>query len=194
MLCTGVPGTGKTTLAEAITKEHHAALLNWDWMMSAVRVFPEVWETLANDADQRRDVGYTLMSRMLEYRLRLGQSSVLDCVARPRAVRQWNELCDRYNTPFIGVECVLPDEAEHRGRIEGRDRAIPGWDELEWAFVANSRAIYEPLKEPKLTINATNLVDNNLALLRAHITETCIAFGRRPVEVGSSDRCNLWWC
>ena len=39
----GVPGTGKSTLAEAITQETHAALINWDWLMSAVRVFPEVW-------------------------------------------------------------------------------------------------------------------------------------------------------
>lgn len=169
MLFTGVPGTGKTTLAEAITKEHNAALLNWDWMMSALRVFPTVWETVENDNELRRDVGYSLMNRMVEYRLRLGQSSVLDCVARPRAVTQWRELCVQYDTPFVGIECVLPDVTEHQRRIDGRTRGIPGWDELEWVFVANSRVIYEPLADPKLVLDATDSFQANLERARHHL-------------------------
>ena len=171
ILFTGVPGTGKTTLAETITKEHNAALLNWDWMMSALRVFPEVWETVSADPDRRRDVGYTLMSRMVEYRLRLAQPSVLDCVARPRAIEQWSALCASYDTPFMAVECVLRDEVEHRTRIEGRDRAIPGWDELEWSFVENSRTIYQPVDGPTLAIDAANSFEHNLNQVRDHLAQ-----------------------
>ena len=175
MLFTGVPGTGKTTLAEAITKEHNAALLNWDWMMSALRVFPTVWESVENDNELRRDVGYTLMNRMVEYRLRLGQSSVLDCVARPRAVARWRELCDRYATVFVGVECVLLNATEHQRRIEGRTRGIPGWDELEWVSVANSRVIYEPLTGPKLVLDAAVPFATNFERARQYLAAQLLA-------------------
>ena len=169
MLFTGVPGTGKTTLAETITKEHNAALLNWDWLMSGLRIFPDVWDVVWPDAELRRDVGYSLMNRMIEYRLRLGQSSVLDCVARPRAIDHWRGLCDESGAVFVAIECSLADQTEHRARIEGRDRAIPGWDELVWEFVANSRKIYEPCGDPKLTLDATHTINHNLNTLRAHL-------------------------
>ena len=169
MLFTGAPGTGKTTLAEAITKEHNAALLNWDWLMSGLRIYPDVWDVIWPDAELRRDVGYSLMNRLIEYRLRLGQSSVLDCVARPRAIDHWRGMCDEYGAGFIAIECSLADESEHRSRIEGHDRAIPGWDELQWEFVANSRKIYVPVDGPKLAIDAALPIEYNLAQVRSHL-------------------------
>lgn len=164
----GVPGTGKSTLAEAITKETNAALLNWDWIMSALRVFPEVWAA-APDVDTRRDIGYELMSRMIESRLRLGQSSVTDCVARTRALAQWSDLAAAHAAPVFVIECFLEDAAVHKTRITGRQRNIPGWDELDWRFVAASRSAYEPLPEPKLLIDAAKPIAENLEAVRAYL-------------------------
>ena len=164
----GVPGTGKSTLAEAITKETQAALLNWDWMMSALRVFPEVWAAAPN-VDTRRNIGYELMSRMIESRLRLGQSSITDCVARPRALSMWSDLAARHGASFFVIECFLDDAIDHKSRITGRTRNIPGWDELDWNQVAASRSSYEPLPEPKLLVDAAHSIDHNLNKVRTYL-------------------------
>ncbi len=165
----GVPGTGKSTIAETITVETNSALLNWDWLMSAVRVFPSVWDAASADWDTRRDLGYELMARMIESRFRLGQSSVADCVTRQSALDRWQKLAVRYDASVYVVECSLTDPAEHQRRISGRERNIPGWDELVWEDVLASRSKYVPLPEPKLTIDAADSVEHNLALARSYL-------------------------
>ncbi len=165
----GVPGTGKSTLAEAITVETNAVLLNWDWLMSALRAFPTVWDAVEDDGNLRRDVGYELMARMIESRLRLRQSSVTDCVARPRALELWTALAVQYGASVFVVECSIADPDVHRTRIVGRLRNIPAWDELDWEHVQLSREKYAPLPEPKLSIDATNTIAHNLEVVREYL-------------------------
>jgi predicted kinase len=167
---TGVPGCGKSTLADEIGCDLGAPVVNWDWMVAGLTAFPELQAVLDNmERDRYRDVGYALMSQMVEKQLRNKQSVVTDCVVRERARARWAELAAQYDAAMYVVECICSDIAVHRARIEGRDRAIPGWDELEWEWVANARQRYQPLECEKLVLDAVEPIADNLARVRKYL-------------------------
>ncbi len=168
-LFTGPPGCGKSTLAEHVAERTGAPVANWDWLMSGIRVFPDVWASVEYDAERRRDVGYSLMLRLTEQQLRRGQSIVLDVIARPRAHDRFRTLAQQHGARFAVVECTCSDLAVHESRVVGRRRDIPGWDELEWSWVLHSISIYQPVSEPKLRVDAVDSLATNLAKVGAYL-------------------------
>jgi hypothetical protein len=64
---------------------------------------------------------------------------------------------------------MCSDPVVLRSRVEGRQRAIPGWYELHWEDVERSRANYVALAEPKLVIDAVAPVDENLERVREYL-------------------------
>lgn len=166
---TGPPGCGKSTLAEHAAQLSRAPVANWDWLMSGLRVFPDVWEPVAADAERRRDVGYSLMARLGEQQLRRGHSIIYDCITRPRAFAMFEQLAAAYGAEVKVVECICSDLAVHEARIVGRRRDIPGWDELEWEWVLGSLAIYETLGVPKLVVDAVEPEDRNRAAVAGYL-------------------------
>ena len=170
VIFTGVPGTGKSTLADEISRDLGAPNVAWDWLAAGLTPFPEVQNVLdAMERDTYRNVGYSLMSQLVEKQLRNRQSVVLDCVVRERARARWAEIAASHGAPVFVVECVCSDVDVHRSRIVGRVRAIPGWNELDWRFVEMSRRSYEPLDCEKLVLDAVEPIADNLARVRAYL-------------------------
>ena len=169
VLVSGSTGTGKSTIADAVAAELGAATASFDWLMSALRVFPDVWAEVELPVEKQRAVGWSLLSRVAEQQLRRGSSVVLDLVAREDPRREWERLAVQYGAAFSVVECVCSDPALLRKRVEGRNRSIPGWYELTWDHVERSRAAYVPLAEPKLVIDSVAPVSENLARVRGHL-------------------------
>jgi predicted kinase len=166
----GVPGTGKSTLADEIARDLGAPVVSWDWLVAALTGFPEVQSVLDGmERDRYRDLGYSLMSQMVEKQLRNRQSVVLDCVVRARALDLWSEIAARHDAPVHVIECTCSDVEVHRSRVVGRDRTIPGWNELDWRFVEASRRSYEPLPGDKLVLDAVDPLADNLARARTYL-------------------------
>jgi predicted kinase len=166
----GVPGTGKSTLSDAVAREMRAPVFNWDWLMAAIRPFDAVQQVLdAGERDVYRDVGYALIHHPVLRQLQLGQPSVIDCVVRQRALDRWSAAAADAEAAVHVVECTCSDEALHRTRVEGRDRGIPNWDELEWEWVLEARRTYEPLAGDKLVVDAVDPFAQNLAAVRDYI-------------------------
>lgn len=167
VLMSGWTGAGKSTVANAIAIELGCTVASFDWLMSGIRAFPDVWATVELPVEKQRSVGWTLMSRVAEQGLRRDASLVFDLVAREEARREWQTLAESYGAAFSVVECVCSDLMVHRARVEERSRSIPGWYELSWEQVERGRKTYLPLAEPKLVIDAVNpLSDNIEAVLR----------------------------
>lgn len=162
VVVSGWPGCGKSTIADALATELGGAVASFDWLMSALRSFPELWADVELPVDRQRRIGWTLMGRLAEQQLRRGASAVMDLVARAEVLGEWRDLAGRYNASFTVIECVCSDEVIHRERVQGRVRAIPGWYELEWGNVEASRQHYVLLPEPKLVLDAVESLEGNL--------------------------------
>ena len=166
----GPPATGKSTLADAIGRELPAPVFAWDWLVAALTPFEPVQRALkAMSRDAYHDVGYSLMTQLVEKQLRSGQSALLDCVARERARSRWAQTAAAHDATMRVIECVCSDVDVHRSRVDGRVRAIPGWDELDWEHVEHVRSIYEPLECEKLVVDAVEPIAENLARVRRHL-------------------------
>jgi predicted kinase len=129
----GLPGTGKSTLAEALGKSLGIPVFTRDWLEATL------WKHGLKAAANNRSLGfisYELMMVLAERQFMLDQSVILDSVAGLRAIRvAWSELAERYGADRRVIECICSDEAVHRSRLAGRKRNIPGWHELEWSEV-----------------------------------------------------------
>jgi predicted kinase len=171
IVVTGWTGAGKSTIADRLAQELDATVASFDWVMSGLRALPEVWAHIEVPVERQRRVGWNLLSRIAEQQLRRHSSCVVDLVARDEPRAEWAALADRCGAGFAVVECTCVDVDLHRSRVEGRDRAIPGWYELAWEQVQYGRERYQPLAGPKVVIDAAQSVEANLALVMAHLRQ-----------------------
>ena len=171
VVVSGWTAAGKSTIADRLGDELGATVASFDWMVSGLRAVPEVWGHVELPVERQRRVGWNLLSRVAEQQLRRGGSCVLDLVAREEPCRGWRGLAERYGATFGVVECVCPDIELHRSRVEGRRRDIPGWYELDWDRVVQGRQAYDPLRGPKVVIDAADRLDDNVSLVLAHLAE-----------------------
>jgi predicted kinase len=123
----GLPGTGKTTLARQLARELRAVHLRIDTIEQALR---------KTTGDANGPEGYVVAYRIAADNLRLGSSVVADSVNPLQITRTaWRDVATQCNVPFVEIEVICSDLAEHRVRIESRSRDIAGlrlptWDEV----------------------------------------------------------------
>ena len=122
----GLPGTGKTTLSNAIARTVGAVHLRIDSIEQALRnIGREV------EAD-----GYVAAYAIAEDNLRLGHTVIADCVNPwPLTRAAWRSVTARAGVRAIEVELICSDLDEHRRRIESRVADIPGHRVPTWAEV-----------------------------------------------------------
>ena len=103
VVVSGWPGAGKSTIADAVAAATGATVVSFDWIMSGLRVFPDVWQRVESPVQRQREVGWALMSRVAEQQLRRGASVVFDLVARDSVVDQWSQLAAQTGADFIVI-------------------------------------------------------------------------------------------
>ena len=171
VLVTGWTGAGKSTIANEIATRLGCTVASFDWLMSGLRAFPDLWSVVELPAEMQRTVGWTLQRRVAEQELRRGASVVFDLVAREQPREDWLSLAESYGAAFTVVECICSDRQLHRERVDGRSRSIPDWYELSWDRVSRGRDAYVPLAEPKLIVDAVDPLDRNVDAVMAYIAE-----------------------
>ena len=112
---------------------------------------------------------YDLLTTLATRQLMFGQSAVLDCLVDEDVVTRWQQLADQHKAQLVVAECVCSVEDEHRRRLEGRRRGIPGWHEVGWPHVERMRAEYPPLASPDLVLDAMEPVESNLGRIRQRL-------------------------
>ena len=157
VVCTGPPGTGKSTIAEQAAFRLGATVLGWDWAMGALTGFEPVQDALRSlDRETYRRVGWSLLWNLAEAQLRLGRSAVLDGVARASEVTESRELAQRRGARCVVVLTACQDRAVLRHRVEGRDRSIPGWHELTWDHVNDFLGRWEPPTDADIVVDTSD--------------------------------------
>ena len=156
----GLPGTGKSTLAEAMGRYLGIPVFAKDWLEATLlssKLLP------AGTEKQLGFVGYDLLTVLAERQLNLGQSVILDSVASTESIRNtWRDLRKKYDADWRVIECVCSDIAVHRERLEQRQRGIPGWHELKWTDVEYVRSYYAPWMDERLILDSIDPYEKNI--------------------------------
>jgi predicted kinase len=167
LVLTGLPGTGKSTLADLAAGTIGAPAFAGDWLLGALAPHGVL---TGLDRPTMLAVYYGLLDSLVTRQLMLGQSAVVDCVLTDEVAARWRRGADDRGARLVVVECVCSDESVHRRRIEGRRRDIPGWHEVGWDHVERMRAEYRPVTDPQLTLDAVRPVERNLGALSDLLT------------------------
>jgi hypothetical protein len=77
LVFTGLPGTGKSTLAETVATTISAPAFAGDWLMGAVNPSGAL---AGLDRQTYKDLYYRLLRTLMTRQLMRGQSAVLDCL------------------------------------------------------------------------------------------------------------------
>jgi predicted kinase len=124
----GLPGTGKTTLSQALAKQITAVHLRVDTVEQALK------DVCAINVQGE---GYRLSYRIAADNLRLGISVVADsCNPIELTRNEWETVALESGAGYVNIEVVCSDKLEHRNRVENRFSTVPGpglptWKDVE---------------------------------------------------------------
>jgi predicted kinase len=164
IIFTGLPGTGKPTLADEAASLLRCPLFAKDQLEATLRR-----SGIGADANSGW-AAIELLTTLAAEQLRRGQSAILDSVATFERIRErWRALAREHAARLRIVECVCSDEALHRARLERRRRGIPGWPELTWDDILAVRSRYEPWSDPRLILDAARPLAANGAALHTYL-------------------------
>jgi predicted kinase len=164
----GLPGSGKSTIARALAAETGAVWLRIDTIEQALR------DAGAGSLD---DAGYRVGYAVAGDNLRLGRDVIADSVNPWMLTRDaWRDAAVGAGASVLEVEVVCSDAAEHRRRLEGRDADIPGLAPVDWTAVVSRD--YRPWDRPRLQLDTVELD------VAASLARIVAALGR--VETGST--------
>jgi hypothetical protein len=162
----GLPGTGKSALAEAAGRQLGVPVFAVDWLLGSLTPFG------GYHLDDLFRVGAELLTTLAFRQLELGQSAILDFPAEDLATRtRWRTLARAAGAEFRVVVCTCSDRELHRARLERRERGIPGWHEGgNWANVERRLAEFPQWTGEVLTIDAAQPLAQNLATVLECVT------------------------
>jgi len=160
----GLPGCGKTTLAQRLAVAIKALYLRVDSIEQAIRCSG----ILVPDRDMG-PTGYMAICRIAADNLELGHSVIADSVNPIAVTREaYRAVAKQVGVDFFEVEVVCSDKAVHRHRVETRQCTVEGLTLPGWAQVENLR--YDTWDGSPLRLDTSCLpVEHNVATLIAAI-------------------------
>ena len=158
LVVSGLPGTGKTSVAREVARRLDAVHLSVDPVEDAMigAGLPSSWSTGV--------AAYEVTRAVAEDNLSLGRQVVVDAVNDSGPARDtWRRAAQAAGTGVRFVLLTLADTDEHRRRLETRGRRFAHVEEPTWAEVTERAGRYAPWSDPVVRLDAaaplTELVD-----------------------------------
>ena len=145
IVLSGLPGSGKSSIARAMARENGMMWLRIDSIEQAIRDSGVVPGSL-------NDAGYRAAYAAAADNLCLGHDVIGDCVNPWMLTRNaWREAGQRAGARVLEVEILCTDLQEHRRRIQTRAGETPGLVLPDWQAVLERD--YHPWDRRHLTID-----------------------------------------
>jgi predicted kinase len=156
IVVSGLPGSGKSTVAEGIAERLALPIFSVDPIESSI-IKSGIMRSFETGL-----AAYLVAETLASEQLNLGLSVIIDAVNSVKEARDmWRDLADRHGACLIIVECVL-DWDIHKQRIESRVRNMQGIPEVTWADVEKRRNEYLKWEEKRLVLDTSDSPANNL--------------------------------
>lgn len=166
IVLSGLPGTGKSAIADAIGRARRAPVLSVDPIESAIL------EAGIGPSFETGLAAYVVAERVADASLAAGLDAVIDAVNSVDPARDmWRRLAARHDARLRIIECVIGDEGVHRRRLAERDRGLR-LAEPTWVDIERRRLEWTPWPEPHLTLDATEPVERNVERALAYLDAT----------------------
>lgn len=124
------------------------------------------------DRESYLRVHYGLLETLMTRQLMFQQAAIVDGVVSDAVLEGWQQIVNGYGAKLYVIECICSDVGEHRRRVEGRVRGIPGWHEIDWDHVERMRVELKPLEKARLTLDAMDPVALNLNRTQEYLSKS----------------------
>lgn len=144
----GLPGSGKSTIAEGLARALSIPVLSIDPIEAAM------WRSGLAPADTGI-AAYRVAEAIAAENLAQRLSVIIDAVNPVEDARaMWRVLAEAHQIPLKQIEVICSDETIHRQRIETRIRNIGGMPEISWDRVVERKTEYEPRTDDRLILDS----------------------------------------
>lgn len=153
IIFSGLPGTGKSTLASRVARELRIPLLCIDDVLG---------EVPAGSGIEFWDSKVAILLRLAEVQLELGLSVVLDSVFMNMDRHHARELARKYGARFYPIYVFISDDKVWEQRVSERYDELNNKDVATWERIQHQRERFRPWEpETALFIDSLNPSDRN---------------------------------
>lgn len=158
-MLSGLPGVGKSAIADELGRRLPACVISVDPIESAI---------LRSGIQHSFETGlaaYSVGASIAEHQLRLGLTVVADAANYLEVGRDiWRAAAVRAEAALRVIEIVCSDERVHRQRLETRQRELEPFPEPTWDAVVERRVEVEPWRDDHLVLDSTRPISDNVSL------------------------------